>query len=138
LLVSCAGDVYAVPVSAVQEVVPLRPAAVRTVAGREVIVVREGTHPLVRLSWLLIGDTGAEESGDEFPCRYAVIVSTTGSAVAFGVEQILNEQEIVVRNLGGLLRSIPGISGATILGNGEIALILDAHALMLGFGKRMP
>ena len=136
LLVSAAGDVYAVPVSAVQEVVPLGPGAVRTVAGREVIIVREGTHPLVRLSRLLAGGTPGG-AGPEPPCLYAVVVSTTGSTVAFGVERILNEQEIVVRNLGDLLRSTPGISGATILGNGEIALILDAHALMLGLNRKV-
>ncbi len=151
LLVSAAGDVYAVPASAVQEVVPLVAGAVRTVAGREVIVVREGTHPLIRLAWLLRdgmagyvsgGETRDDECSNEgsqerFPCRYAVVVSTAGPTVAFGVEQILNEQEIVVRSLGGLLKSTPGISGATILGNGEIALILDAHALVLGLDKRV-
>lgn len=152
LLVSAAGDVYALPASAIQEVVPLAPGAVRTVAGREVIIVREGTHPLVRLAWLLRDGMGGDacsdqtrsgsacsgiDHGERFPCRYAVIVSTAGPAVAFGVEQILNEQEIVVRSLGGLLKSTPGISGATILGNGEIALILDAHALVLGLDKRV-
>ncbi|MDP2857564.1 MAG: chemotaxis protein CheA [Bacillota bacterium] len=136
LLVSAARDVYAVPVSAVQEVVPLGPGAVRTVAGHEVIIVRDGTHPLVRLSRLLAGGAPGGE-GPEAPCLYAVVVSATGSTVAFGVERILNEQEIVVRNLGDLLKSTPGISGATILGNGEIALILDAHALMLGLNRKV-
>jgi two-component system chemotaxis sensor kinase CheA len=148
LLVLAAGEVYAIPVSAVQEVVALGAGAVRTVAAREVIILRERTHPLVRLSHLLgrsayrHGDRSlcSEKGRTGTPqalCHYAVVVSATGSSVAFGVERILNEQEIVVRSLGGLLKSTPGISGATILGDGEIALILDAHALMSDFSIKV-
>jgi len=125
LLCTVSGETCALPVSDVREVVEVKPSLLCTVVGREALAVRERAYPLVRLSRLF--NRRATLASDE---RYAVIVSSNGTEVAVAVSGLAGEQEVVVKNLGKMLGRINGLSGATILGQGEVALILDVHALL--------
>lgn len=112
----------------VEVVESLRPtrAQFQTVLGRgEVIRVRNSAIPLIRLHEQL-GVRGAETD----PCKALVcIVETHGSLVGFLVDEIVGQAQVVVKTLETNYRRIDGVMGATILGDGHVALILDAQAL---------
>jgi two-component system chemotaxis sensor kinase CheA len=128
LTIECAGDRYAIPQISLQELVTLdadRAAqAVETVSGAEVYRLRGSLLPLVRLSRVL----GVES---ERPDGHVVIAVLQADGRRFGlvVDRVLNTEEIVVKPLSTRLKSIGVYSGATILGDGQVALILDVQAL---------
>ncbi len=120
LLVGSGGEVYALPLGTVRETVMVDPFSVRRVRGREVVLVREETIPLLSLGELL--NTGAVVPSEAFP---VVICEVSQRSVGIAVEELLGRQEIVITPLGPYLKGVKGFSGATILGNGKVALILD-------------
>ena len=127
LLVECAGEHYAVPVSSIQETVKIRKEDIGTVGAREVITVRGMTVPLVSLATLLglperqsLLDTGKIT---------AVILKLRDQALAGTVDASLGNAEIVVKGLGGQFRRVQYVFGATILGDGSPALILNVPDL---------
>ncbi len=124
LLVSAADNVYAIPLSMVSEAVDIEPDKVHTVRGRPVIRVRDKVYPLVDLNSLFF------PSGKESQMRYAVITVDYGAPIAIAVDSLLGQQEIVVKNLGKFFGTIGGISGATILGDGDLALIVDVTRMI--------
>ncbi len=125
LLVGSAGEVYALPMGTVRETVMVDPFSVRRVRGNEVILLREETIPLLHLAQLLgMSGNGASEA---FP---VVICEISQRSVGIAVEQLLGRQEIVITPLGPFLKSVRGFSGATILGNGQVALILDVPSFL--------
>jgi len=125
LLVASAGEVYALPMGTVRETVTVDPFSVRLVRGREVILVREETIPLLRLTAMLgLSGNGSSEA---FP---VVICEISQRSVGIAVEELLGRQEIVITPLGPFLKEVKGFSGATILGNGQVALILDVPSFL--------
>jgi two-component system chemotaxis sensor kinase CheA len=122
LVVTAGGRPYALPLGAVDEVFRFKPDAVLYVDGREVLDVRGQTLPLLRLRrWLSID--GQSDDG-------CVVVLRSGE-VRFGlvVDVVRGRDEVVVKPLPPRMRDIAGFAGATITGDGAIALILDAHGL---------
>jgi two-component system chemotaxis sensor kinase CheA len=122
LVVTAGGRPYALPLGAVDEVFRFKPDAVLYVDGREVLDVRGQTLPLLRLRrWLSI--EGASADG-------CVVVLRSGE-VRFGlvVDVVRGRDEVVVKPLPPRMRDLAGFAGATITGDGAIALILDAHGL---------
>lgn len=125
LLVRQDGNVYVLPLGSVVETLFFRPEEVQSINQKEVILLRGMTTPLVRLPQLFEG--GAEsESGP----GYIVIVGLADSRVGLVVEDLVGEQEVVIKSLSGLVGELKGISGATILGDGRVALILDVSAAL--------
>ncbi|MDI6710288.1 MAG: chemotaxis protein CheA [Thermoanaerobacterales bacterium] len=124
LIVDLAGQVYAFPLVNVQEIIQFPHSEIRMVGDNEVVVVRGSVLPLVRLGRLF----GHSEKDEEKTCM--VIIGTGESRVGVVVDGLLGEQEIVIKSLGDLLGRIPGLSGATILGDGRVALIVDVRALV--------
>jgi two-component system chemotaxis sensor kinase CheA len=128
LTVECAGDRYAIPQISLQELVSLDAEkaanAVEEVGGAPVYRLRGELLPLVRLTDVL-GLTSERHDG------HVVIAVLRSEGRRFGlvVDRVLNTEEIVVKALGGQLKSIGLYSGATVLGDGTIALILDVQAL---------
>jgi len=125
LLVSVGKELYAIPLDAVIESQRVDPSELRTLHGGEVIVVRGAVVPLIRLADFL----GVASSRGPNEKVMIVIVGVAGRQVGLVVDGFQGEQEIVIKPLSDVVGRIPGISGATILGNGSISLILDVHAL---------
>jgi two-component system chemotaxis sensor kinase CheA len=125
LLVRVADELYSVPLDSVIESQRISNAEVRTVHGGEVITLRGQVVPLIRVGEFF----GLGNARD--PNRVMiVIVKLQGRQVGLVVDSFQGEQEIVIKPLSDVIGVIPGISGATILGNGSISLILDVHSLV--------
>lgn len=126
LLVGVGGETYALPLESVEEIQVIPATEVKRVRGREVILVRGEVVPLVRLG-PLFGQAACSEEASEIP---VVIVRGDGRRAGLVVEELVGQREIVIKSLGRLLVNVPGIGGATILGDGRVALILDTGGLM--------
>ncbi|MGY1638401.1 chemotaxis protein CheA [Geodermatophilus sp. SYSU D00742] len=128
LTVECAGDRYAIPQISLQELVSLdaekAATAVEEVGGAPVYRLRGELLPLVRLTDVL-GLTSDRHDG------HVVIAVLRSEGRRFGlvVDRVINTEEIVVKAVGGQLKAIGLYSGATVLGDGTVALILDVQAL---------
>ena len=125
LLVKVSGDVYAIPLGAVAETAVISSYEVKSVSNQEVILLRDQTLPLVRLSRCL--GLPEENGHGTFP---VVVVEMAPRSVAIAVDELLGQQEIVITTLDRFLKGIRGFGGATILGTGEVALILDIPSLL--------
>lgn len=125
LLVSLGQSVFAIPLTSVSETLRLTPQMVKTIKRKEAIVVRESVLPLVRLNRVFGMPAEANETG-----QYVVVVNTNGQRLGLVVDGLVGEQEVVIKSLGGFIGNIPGLSGATILGEGDVALIVDVGSLV--------
>ncbi len=122
IMVKIKDRIFAIPIYSVLEILPGESTEITTVSGREVLIVRDMTIPLINLSELL--GIGESEIG------YAIVAWVGNQRVAFTVEDLLGDEEIVVKPLGKLFGDIEGISGATITGDGKVVLILDLDGLL--------
>ena len=125
LLVRVVDELYAIPLDSVIESQRVEMSDVRTVHGNEVITLRGQVVPLVRIADFF--DLGSRRDPDKV---MTVIVGLQGRQVGLVVDSFQGEQEIVIKPLSDVIGRIPGISGATILGNGSISLIIDVHSLV--------
>ena len=125
LLVRVVDELYAIPLDSVIESQRVEMQDVRTVHGNEVITLRGQVVPLVRVADFF--ELGGERDPDKV---MIVIVGLQGRQVGLVVDSFQGEQEIVIKPLSDVVGRIPGISGATILGNGSISLIIDVHSLV--------
>lgn len=127
LLVEVGDYLYALPLADVGEAVRVTPGELRSLQGRWVTTVRGQVVPLL---WLRqFGDPRFRPQPGHEPL-VAVLVERQGQPVGLVVDDLLGEQEVVVKGLGELLAGTRGLSGATILGDGRLALILDTPALV--------
>jgi two-component system, chemotaxis family, sensor kinase CheA len=125
LLVRVAEELYAIPLDSVIESQRVEMEDVRTVHGNEVITLRGQVVPLVRIAEFF--ELGGQRDPDKV---MIVIVGLQGRQVGLVVDSFEGEQEIVIKPLSDVVGRIAGISGATILGNGSISLIIDVHSLV--------
>jgi two-component system, chemotaxis family, sensor kinase CheA len=125
LLVRVVDELYAIPLDSVIESQRVEMSEVHTIHGSEVITVRGQVVPLVR-----IADFFSLGGGRDPDKIMIVIVGLQGRQVGLVVDAFEGEQEIVIKPLSELVGRTTGISGATILGNGSISLIIDVHALV--------
>jgi two-component system, chemotaxis family, sensor kinase CheA len=114
---------FAVPQSAVREVIEVDTAALRSMERNELLTYRGGTLPMVRLARLF------SITVEERPRLHAIVVGAGLAAVGLVVDRIVGQQEIVVKTITDPLIHVDGVSGATELGDGRLVLILDAAAL---------
>ncbi|ADC89146.1 CheA signal transduction histidine kinase [Thermocrinis albus DSM 14484] len=117
LIVKVGDRLFAIPIHSVLEIVSADSAEISHVSGEEVLILRGNTIPLLHLSEIL----GMERRHVGF-----IVVALAGNRrVAFGVDDLLGDEEVVIKPLGKLFGEIEGISGATITGDGSVVLILD-------------
>lgn len=121
LLVRVGREVYAVPLSSVDETIRLED--IKRVHQQEVVVLRGSVLPVVRVRRLL---NVPGEEGEEL---YAVVVRKGDKRVGLVVDSLIGQQEVVIKSLGKLLAGVPGLAGAAVLGSGEVSLILDVGSL---------
>lgn len=127
VVVRVADRLFVIPTSAVRRVLRLDPKEIRTAGNREFLQTGETAVPFCSLQTVL-GLEGARASAGT-PIQ-AVILEAEEKTAAFGVEEIISEQEILVKSLGRQLARIRNVSGATILGSGRVVPILNVTDLM--------
>jgi two-component system chemotaxis sensor kinase CheA len=126
LIVRVEGRTFAIPLSSVQEAIWLDPAALRRVEGQEMMTLRGSSLPLCRINELF-----ALTSNEPPRIRpYAVVVGVGLRRLGLVVDQIIGQQDIVIKPLGPSLAKVKGFAGATELGDQRVALVLDAPALV--------
>lgn len=126
LMVTVGGEKYAISLGGIQTLEDISPSEVKLVQNREVINLRGNVIPLIRLSKEL--DIESSKSPDE---NLIVVIVKKGEKLAgLVIDELMGQQEIVIKSLGKYISKCKIISGATILGDGEVALILDANALI--------
>jgi two-component system, chemotaxis family, sensor kinase CheA len=121
ILVNDSGQTFAIPTSQVSEIVQAHSGDVKSLGKSDAIVVRDRVIPLVHLHSLL-GIKAQEEENPELLITYLGDESTK---VGLAVDSVLRQQDILVKPLNGVLKGIRGISGATILGDGQVVLVID-------------
>ena len=126
LMVIVGGEKYAISLGSIQTIEDINPKEIKLVQNREVIHLRGNVIPLIRLSKEL--DIESSKSPEE---NMVVVIVKKGEKLAgLVVDELMGQQEIVIKSLGKYISKCKIISGATILGDGEVALILDANALI--------
>ena len=125
LIISCAGRTYALPITSVVESLLLVPEEIRTVENKEVVSLRDATLPLLRLDRFL-----AVDRIDTPIEQYVVVVGSAEKRLGLVVDDLLGQQDIVIKPLGEMFRSIRGISGAADLGDQRTILVLDAGGII--------
>ncbi len=125
--VGVGGEVYILPLSSVVESFQVKSETVSTVGqGSQLVKVRDEYMPVIELEKVFqIPRFGADRASD-----IMVVVEADGSRVVLLVDELLGQQQVVVKNLESNYRKVPNVSGATILGDGKVALILDTGALV--------
>jgi two-component system, chemotaxis family, sensor kinase CheA len=126
ILLRAGEEDYAVPSTLVMRMQSLPRSEIFTAEGREMIQVNERPMPLVSLAALLEAP-GAPERGEDLNI---MALQSGDKAVAFEVEKLYSETELVLKPLGREIANVPFISGAALLGSGDVMLILDASALV--------
>lgn len=124
LIVSVGGQRFAVPQSAVQEVLEVESSSVKALENNEIISYRNGVLPLVRLARLFDLNDGHERQA-----FHVFVIGSGGSALGVVVDRIIGQREIVVRGISDPLVQVAGIAGATELDDERVVLILDVAAL---------
>ncbi|MFW6256927.1 MAG: chemotaxis protein CheW [Bacillota bacterium] len=126
LMIDINNEVFAIPLNAVSETLTIQSEDLKQVRGQEVIVIRDSTIPVVSASNRLnLGsDVESYKAQDDIPI---VIVNSGDRQIGIIVDDLLNQQEIVIKPLGKYLADTEHISGATIVGDGDVALILDVR-----------
>lgn len=133
LMVVLGGQVFALPLANVNEIFDMESANRSTVDGKEVVIIREKAVPLVRLRrWLVNGHATTPESVEE---GFVVVTTIGNQHIGCVVDQLVGQEEVVIKPLGAMLHGTKGVSGATITGNGGIALILDMPGLMEAYAS---
>jgi len=129
LLVNIGNEKYAIPLSSIQEIDNVKFTDIKMVRNHEVIMLRDMIIPLVRLDKVLSVKTAIP---DEKKKHLTVVVVKKGDKLsAFSVDSLIGQQEIVIKSLGKIMSGIKCIAGATILGDGNVALIVDVNSLAL-------
>jgi len=133
LMVMLKDQAFAFPLVNVNEIFHLDLTQTNVVDGQEVVVVRERAIPLFHLKrWLVKGEQFAK--ADE--SAHVVVVSVGTNKVGFVVDQLIGQEEVVIKPLGKMLHGTAGMAGATITGDGRIALILDIPSMLTRYATR--
>ena len=133
LMVMLKDQAFAFPLVSVNEIFHLDLTKTNIVDGQEVVVVREKPVPLFHLRrWLVRGEGHAV--ADE--TAHVVVVSVGTKRVGFVVDQLIGQEEVVIKPLGKMLHGTAGMAGATITGDGRIALILDIPSMLSRYASK--
>jgi two-component system chemotaxis sensor kinase CheA len=135
LMVILGQQPFALPLASVVEIFNLDLSRTNTVDGQLTIRVRDRALPLFYLrNWLVAGQR-TSDGGDNHQ-GHVVVVNVGGVQVGLVVDFLIGQEEVVIKPLGALLQGLDGMAGATITGDGKIALILDVPGLMRKYARR--
>lgn len=128
MLIGVGKEKYAIPLSSIVETMSIKPAAIRSVHGNPMVDYRNSVIPLVSLAKIFEVPSVAEASATGE--TEIVVIRKGDKLAALVVDEFIGQQEIVLKSLGKYLTNVFAISGATILGDGQVALIIDTNALI--------
>jgi two-component system chemotaxis sensor kinase CheA len=128
LMVAVHGRMFAMPLSAVVDVFVYQPERIRRLDQWDVVLVRDKTLRLVHLQRWVGAPVNAQ------PPQHVVVARAGDEAFGFVVDQVRAREEVVIKPLGVLLRGLAGLAGATVTGEGRVALILDLASLVQAYG----
>jgi two-component system chemotaxis sensor kinase CheA len=126
LLVKVGQNTFAIPLVAISETLRISPEEMQTVQGRSVILLRDSVLPIIRLADAF----NLHSNGSSKNYEYVVVIRSGKSMLGLMVDALLGEQEVVVKSLSSVIGEVPGIASAAILGDGQVALILDVQGLL--------
>ena len=132
LMVMLGNQAFAFPLVNVNEIFHLDLSRTNVVDGQEVVIVRDKALPLFYLKRWLVRSAAHEEQRE----GHVVILSVGTQRIGFVVDQLVGQEEVVIKPLGKMLQGTPGMSGATITGDGRIALILDVPSMLKRYAAR--
>jgi two-component system chemotaxis sensor kinase CheA len=132
LMVMLGNQAFAFPLVNVNEIFHLDLSRTNVVDGQEVVIVRDKALPLFYLKRWLVAKAAHEEQHE----GHVVILSVGTQRIGFVVDQLVGQEEVVIKPLGKMLQGTPGMSGATITGDGRIALILDVPSMLKRYAAR--
>ncbi|TBR43159.1 chemotaxis protein CheA [Marinomonas agarivorans] len=133
LMVMLGDQAFAFPLVSVNEIFHLNLKKTNIVDGQQVVVIRGKTLPIFHLKhWLIKGET-ADMNPEE---AHIVVVQVGMSEVGFVVDQLVGQEEVVIKPLGKMLQGTAGMSGATITGDGRIAIILDVPSMLKHYASQ--
>ena len=133
LMVMLGNQAFAFPLVNVNEIFHLDLSRTNVVDGQEVVIVRDKALPLFYLKRWLVRSAAHEEQGE----GHVVILTVGSQRIGFVVDQLVGQEEVVIKPLGKMLQGTPGMSGATITGDGRIALILDVPSMLKRYARRI-
>jgi len=132
LMVVLGNQPFALPLSNVVEIFNLDGSRTNVVDGQLTIRVRDRALPLFNLhDWLILDQNAPRGEGG----GHVVVVSSSGVHIGLIVDYLVGQEEVVIKPLGALLQGLEGMAGATITGDGKIALILDVPGLMSKYAR---
>jgi two-component system chemotaxis sensor kinase CheA len=126
LIISCSGRMYALPITSVLESLILKDSDIMTIERKEVIQVREATLPLLRLEAFFDIRHAAERPGEQ----YVVVVGIAEKRLGIVVDDLLCQQDIVIKPLGDSFSRAHGIAGAADLGDQRTILVMDVGGII--------
>ncbi len=126
LLVKSSDVIYAIPTKDVAEVLSLKDLKIKKVKGREAVLHRGTPLPVLKLDQMLRTPGEKSRNYTKF-----IVYDAPKKQLGIAVEKIIRQDEIVIKSLGEGLGDVPGVSGATILGDGQVALVLDLSNLKM-------
>jgi len=126
LIVRVSDKTYAIPINSVMETFMLESSAVRTIEKREVIDLRQTTLPLLRLADVF----GLQRETKQKNRLFVTVVGLADKKMGIIVDELLGQQDVVIKSLGNVLSFVKGIAGAADLGNQQTILVLDVGGLM--------
>ncbi|MFV3412375.1 chemotaxis protein CheA [Pseudomonas nitroreducens] len=133
LMVMLGNQAFAFPLVNVNEIFHLDLSNTNVVDGQEVVIVRDKALPLFYLKRWLVPGAQHDEPGE----GHVVILSVGTQRIGFVVDQLVGQEEVVIKPLGKMLQGTPGMAGATITGDGRIALILDVPSMLKRYARRI-
>ncbi|HSP16178.1 MAG TPA: chemotaxis protein CheA [Thermoanaerobaculia bacterium] len=134
LIVRAGGENFAIPLTSVEESLRIYTREIHTVERREVFTLRDVTVPLLRLSDAFNLPQRENEGPDT---KWFVVITRSGEkSIGVLVDALVRQQEIVIKSIGERLKSVPGVAGATEIGESEIVLVIDVGSLIEKFGGR--
>ena len=127
MLVKVQNEMYAIPLGSIDSTINITPDDIKTVQNKEVIVLRGQIIPIARLGEVLSVPKGEDSNEEDI---FVVVVHVGDHKIGIVVDNLIGQQEIVIKTLGKLLSGLKMLAGATVLGDGHVAMILDVSALM--------
>ncbi|OUR74649.1 chemotaxis protein CheA, partial [Marinomonas sp. 42_23_T18] len=133
LMVMLEDQAFAFPLVSVNEIFQLNLKKTNIVDGQQVVVIRGKTLPIFHLKHWLVKGQSADLNPEE---AHVVVVQVGMNEVGFVVDQLVGQEEVVIKPLGKMLQGTAGMAGATITGDGRIALILDVPSMLKSYASR--
>ncbi|MBU0700174.1 hybrid sensor histidine kinase/response regulator [bacterium] len=129
MIIRVGSEMFAIPTITIEETVRVELHEIMTVVDKDVIIINGRHIPVVRLASVLdLKSSGTKKTvGDKLPI---IILNVDEIRIGFLVDELISEEEVVIKNLGDYLKGIPNTAGATILGEGEVVIILNVSEMI--------